>query len=57
MIIMIENDRNYLEYGEKYGYASINLFSKLILNKPFNTDNCTFINFTENKFFIQIHIY
>ena len=49
-----ENE-NYLEYDEKYGYASINNFSKSIINLPFNNINCPLSNI--NSIIIAVHVH
>jgi hypothetical protein len=49
---------NYLERDEKYGYASINSFSKSIFKLPYLTNkNYFYINNNEMKIAIQIHAF
>ena len=50
------HNSNYLELDEKYGYASINSFSKSILNLTFQTENYTLYN-DKITIAIQIHIF
>ena len=45
---------NYLEPDEKFGYSSINAFSKSILDMPFQISN---LSFFDNKTSIAIHIH
>ena len=48
---------NYLEIDEKYGYASINTFTKSILNIPFQKTNFTLTQNNSNMIAIQIHVF
>ena len=48
---------NYLEPDEKYGYASINTFSKSILNLPFQTNNFSFYEKSESMIAIHVHVF
>lgn len=50
-------NKNYLEYDEKYGYASINTFSKSILNLPFNKNNYPLINITSVIIAVHVHAF
>ena len=48
----------YLEPDEKYGYSSINSFSKALFNLPFKERNYNFSNIINiNKIAIQAHVY
>jgi hypothetical protein len=49
---------NYLEPDEKYGYASINSFSKALFNISYNYKYININNFNENcNIAIQVHIF
>ena len=48
---------NYLEYDEKYGYASINTFSKSILNLPFKNDNYPLSNIDSIIIAVHVHVF
>ena len=48
---------NYLEYDEKYGYASINTFSKSILNLSINKNNFSLLNITSVIIAVQVHVF
>lgn len=52
------NTRNYLEPDDKYGYASINAFSKALFNIPYknNNFNLEYLNYN-NIIAIQAHVY
>jgi len=51
-----ENE-NYLEYDEKYGYASINALSKSILNLPFNKNKYPLINISSIIIAVHVHVF
>ena len=48
---------NYLEFNEKYGYSSINTFSKSIFNISFNDNKLKFNCNTVNIIAIHIHLF
>ena len=48
---------NYLEYDEKYGYASINTFSKSILNLPFKNDNYPLSTIDSIIIAVHVHVF
>ena len=48
---------NYLEYNEKYGYASINTFSKSLLNIKFNINEYKLDYINNAIVAIHIHVY
>ena len=49
---------NYLEPDDKYGYASINSFSKALFNISYRRNNYNLLNLKENcKIAVQAHIY
>jgi len=48
---------NYLEYNEKYGYASINTFSKSLLNIKFNPNEYKLDYINNTTVAIHIHVY
>ena len=49
---------NYLEFDEKFGFSSINSFSKSILNIFYKTNNFIYnINNNTNMIAIQVHVY
>ena len=48
-------NRNYLEFDEKFGYSSINSFSKSILNIPYQANK--FIGNNSITIAIQIHVF
>ena len=48
---------NYLEYNEKYGYASINTFSKSLLNIKFNINEYKLDYINNSIVAIHIHVY
>ena len=48
---------NYLEFDEKFGYSSINAFSKSLLNLSYQSNNFTFINKDRTLIAIHLHIF
>ena len=48
---------NYLEPNEKYGYASINSFSKSIFNLPYQQNNFSLYQLYNNTIAIHIHAF
>ena len=52
------NEGNYLEPDKKYGYASINSFSKALFNLPYKENNYSLIFLNRNSYVaIQAHIF
>ena len=47
----------YLEPDEKYGYASINTFSKSIFNLPFRPNNFLLNKYQDITIAIQVHVF
>ena len=51
------SNRNYLEFDERFGYSSINSFSKSILNLSYKTNNFIIDNNNFTMIAIHIHVY
>ena len=48
---------NYLEYDEKYGYSSINSFSKSILNISYKNENYQLYDYDKAIIAIHVHVF